>query len=89
MIKIAVGWNPQDDHPMLGSVVDRLIAVDPVVDKATMRRRAGKLFGLWPAIGEQATLDRVRKTVLTPSYRRELTVLARNLRGTDQSAGPG
>ncbi len=34
-------------------------------------------------------MDRVRKAVLTPSYRRELTVLARNLRETDQSTGPG
>ncbi|MEV0367358.1 hypothetical protein [Nocardia fusca] len=48
MIEFAAGWNPQDDHPMLGSVVDRWIAVDPTVDKATMRLRDGKLFEPWP-----------------------------------------
>jgi len=44
-----------------------------------MRWRDGELFGLWPAFGEQATLDRVRAAVRTPQYRRELKVLARDL----------
>jgi hypothetical protein len=44
-----------------------------------LRWRDADLFVLWPAYGEQATRDRVRATVRTPRYRRELTVLARNL----------
>jgi len=78
--------DPITDHPMLGAVVDRLIAVDPTVDKATMRWRDGLLSELWPGIGEKATLDRVRKAVRAPSLRRELTNLARDVR--PRSAAP-
>ena len=79
-VRAASGHNPRRDHPLLAGIVDRIIAVDPASDKATMRWRDAELFGLWPAIGEQATLDRVRAAVRTPCYRRELTVLARELR---------
>lgn len=78
-VRQASGHNPERDHPLLADIVDRIIAVDPTIDKATMRWRDAELFGLWPAYGEQATLDRVRAAVRTPSYRRELTVLARDL----------
>lgn len=78
-VRQASGHNPVRDHPLLGEIVDRIIAVDPTTDKATMRWRDGELFGLWPAYGDQATLDRVRAAVRTPRYRRELTVLARDL----------
>ncbi len=78
-VRAASGHNPDRDHPLLGAVVDRIIAVDPTTDKAVMRWRDGELFGLWPAYGEQATLDRVRAAVRTPQYRRELTTLARDL----------
>ena len=78
-VRQASGHNPERDHPLLGEIVDRIIAVDPTTDKATMRWRDGELFGLWPAYGDQATLDRVRAAVRTPRYRRELTVLARDL----------
>jgi len=78
-VRRAAGRNPTQDHPSLKGIVDRIIAVDPTTDKATMRWRDGELFGLWPAFGEQATLDRVRAAVRTPQYRRELKVLARDL----------
>lgn len=78
-VRQASGHNPARDHPLLGEIVDRIIAVDPTTDKATMRWRDDELFGLWPAYGERATLDRVRAAVRTPRYRRELTVLARDL----------
>lgn len=78
-VRKASGHNPERDHPLLGEIVDRIIAIDPTTDKATMRWRDGELFGLWPAYGDQATLDRVRAAVRTPRYRRELTVLARDL----------
>lgn len=78
-VRLASGHNPERDHPLLGEIVDRIIAVDPATDRATMRWRDAELFGLWPAYGEQATLDRVRAAVRTPSYRRELRVLARDL----------
>lgn len=44
-----------------------------------MRWRDAELFDLWPAYGEQATLDRVRKAGRMPNYRRELMVLARDI----------
>jgi hypothetical protein len=78
-VRLASGHNPERDHPLLGEIVDRIIAVDPTADKAVMRWRDAELFGLWPAYGEQSTLDRVRAAVRTPRYRRELTVLARDL----------
>lgn len=78
-VRAAAGHNPEHDHPLLGEIVDRIIAVDPTTDKATARWRDAELFGLWPAYGEQATLDRVRSAVRTPNYRRELTTLARDL----------
>jgi hypothetical protein len=78
-VRAASDHNPERDHPVLGEIVDRIIAVDPSTDKATMRWRDAELFGLWPAYGEQATLDRVRKAVRTPGYKRELTTLARDL----------
>jgi hypothetical protein len=78
-VRAAAGRNPESDHPMLGGIVDRIIAVDPTTDKATMRWRDAELFGLWPAYGEQATLDRVHSAVRTPSYKRELTTLARDI----------
>lgn len=77
-VREASGHNPERDHPLLGGIVDRIIAVDPTVDKATMRWRDAQLYYLWPAYGEQATLDRVRAAVRTPQYRRDLKVLARN-----------
>lgn len=75
----ATGKDPERNHPALDGIVDRIIAVDPGTDRATMRARDGLLFHLWPAMGEQATLDRVRKAVRTPTIRRELTTLPRNL----------
>jgi hypothetical protein len=78
-VRKASGHNPERDHPLLGGIVDRIIAVNPTADKATMRWRDAELFGLWPAYGEQATLDRVRAAVRTPQYRRELKVLARDV----------
>ena len=78
-LREATGKDPECNHPLLDQTVERIIAVDPATDKATMRARDGLLFSLWPAIGEQATLDRVRKAVRTPNLRRELTTLPRDL----------
>jgi hypothetical protein len=72
----ATGTHPERNHPLLDEIVDRIIAVDPTTDKATMRTRDGLLFSLWPAIGEQTTLDRVRKAVRTPRFRSELMTLS-------------
>ncbi|MCA2210910.1 hypothetical protein [Nocardia rosealba] len=78
-IRQATPHNPERNHPLLDTVVDRLIAIDPTADKAVMRGRDSELFALWPAIGEQSTLDRVRKAVRTPGYKRELTTLPREM----------
>jgi hypothetical protein len=75
----ASGRNPERDHPALGGIVDRIIAVDPTTDRATMRARDGLLFYLWPAYGDKVTLDRARKAVRTPNIRRELTRLPRDV----------
>ncbi|RZS43575.1 hypothetical protein EV193_102555 [Herbihabitans rhizosphaerae] len=76
-VRAASGHNPDRDHPLLDEIVNRIIAVDPTTDKATMRWRDAELFALWPAFGERSTLDRVRAAIRTPRYRRELTKLPR------------
>jgi hypothetical protein len=70
-------WIPARNHPYLNDLVDRIIAVDPSTDRAAMRTRDWLLFSLWPAMGEKATLDRVRKAIRTPQYKRELKLLPR------------
>ncbi|PSK86928.1 hypothetical protein CLV63_13345 [Murinocardiopsis flavida] len=86
-VRAATGDAPERDPPLLGAIVDRIVAVDPATDKDTMRWRDGELFALWPAYGEQATLDRVRKAVRTPYYKRELRRLARDVRGKGPDGG--
>jgi hypothetical protein len=78
-VQDATGKDPERNHPLLDEIVDRIIAVERTTDGATMRMRDWLLFSLWPAIGEQATLDRLRKAVRTPQHRRDLTVLPRDL----------
>jgi hypothetical protein len=78
-VRQASGKDPERDHPYLHELVDRIIAVDPSTDRATMRTRDRLLFSLWPSMGEQATLDRVRKAIRTPQYKRELKLLPRDL----------
>jgi hypothetical protein len=77
-VRAASGDDPERNHPLLDEIVDRIIAVDPTVDKATMRWRDLELYLLWPAFGEQVTLDRVRSAVRTPRFRWDLTTLARD-----------
>lgn len=86
-IRKATPHNPERNHPQLDAVVDRLIAIDPTADKAVMRGRDSELFDLWSAIGEQSTLDRVRKAVRTPAYKRELTILPREIRTNHDRRG--
>ncbi|MFI5910842.1 hypothetical protein [Dactylosporangium sp. NPDC051541] len=76
-VRQASGKDPERNHPYLDELADRIIAVDPSTDRATMRTRDWLLFSLWPAMGEQATLDRVRKAIRTPQYKRELRLLPR------------
>jgi hypothetical protein len=71
--------NPTSEHPLLASTLDRIIAIDPLIDKATMRSRDGLLSRLWPAMAEEETLTRMRKALRTPSLKREFTVLPRNV----------
>lgn len=70
--------SPQLDHPRVGELVDRLVAVDPTIDRETMRTRDSLLSQLWPALGSPETLARVRRAVRTPGLRRELMVLPRD-----------
>jgi hypothetical protein len=76
--RLVIGVAPSATTRSCGGIVDRIIAVDLATDKATMRWRDAELFALWPAYGEQATLDRVRAAARTPRYRRDLMVLARD-----------
>jgi hypothetical protein len=71
---------PAADHPRVAELLDRLTAVDPATDRATMRTRDHLLSALWPALGSTDTLARVRRTVRTPALRRDLTVLPRDVR---------
>jgi hypothetical protein len=70
--------NPTSEHPLLASTLDRIIAIDPLIDKATMRSRDGLLSRLWPAMAEEETLKKMRKALRTPSLKREFSVLPRN-----------
>ncbi len=70
--------SPQLDHPLVEELIDRLLAVDPTIDSATMRIRDSLLSQLWPALGSSETLARIRKAVRTPGLRRELMVLPRD-----------
>ncbi|GAA3277645.1 hypothetical protein GCM10020218_026850 [Dactylosporangium vinaceum] len=78
-VRQAAGKDPASDHPYLPELVDRIIAVDPATDRATMRSRDWLLFSLWPAMGEQATLERARRAIRTPQYKRELHRLPRDV----------
>jgi hypothetical protein len=70
---------PQHDHPRLGELLDAIIAIDPSESKDVMRAREAMLFHSWPAIGDEATLKRVRAALRTPNYKRELSRLARDI----------
>lgn len=78
-LRRAAPWNPTSEHPLLSRTIDRIIAIDPLTDKATMRSRDSLLTGLWPAIADSETLARVRKAIRTPSLKREFSVLPRNV----------
>lgn len=69
---------PAQDHYRVPELVVRLTAIDPTTDKPTMRERDALLAGLWPALGDPATLKSIRRLVRTPMLRRELTVLPRD-----------
>jgi hypothetical protein len=85
----ATPGKPTSEHPLLRQIIDRIIAVDPLIDKATMRSRDLLLARLWPAVAETETLKLVRKAIRTPALKRELTVLPRDVvpdsRGSDPS----
>lgn len=78
-IGIASAPAPRHDHPALAEVLARIEAIDPTVDKATMRIRDSLLFECWYGTGDEATLRRIRSALRTPAYRRELSVLRREL----------
>ena len=71
--------DPTIEHPLLGQIIDRIIAIDPLIDKATMRSRDLLLARLWPVMADVETLKRVRKGIRTPSLKRELTRLPRDV----------
>jgi hypothetical protein len=71
--------NPTSEHPLLRQIIDRIIAIDPLIDKATMRSRDTLLSRLWPAMADVETLKRVRKGIRTPVLKRELTMLPRDV----------
>jgi hypothetical protein len=71
--------DPEQEHPMLPGIVDRLIAVDPTADRATLRSRDALLVATWPAQADADTLARVRRAVRTPDLRAQLTRLPREV----------
>jgi hypothetical protein len=69
---------PDADHPRLGALLDRVIAIDPTESKQVSQSRDAILFASWPAIGDEATLKRVRAAMRTPNYKREFSALKRD-----------
>lgn len=65
------GQGPADDHPDLGWVLERVLALG-VETKAERSERDHLVLGLWPAVGEKATLQRLRAPVSSPGIKREL-----------------
>ena len=63
------------DHELLPGVIDEIISLDPLESKQLSRTRDWLLVECWPAIEEQATLDRVRGAVRAPMWKRELKTL--------------
>jgi hypothetical protein len=78
-LRRAAPWNPTSEHPLLRQIIDRIIAIDPLIDKATMRSRDSLLFSLWPVMADDETLKRVKKGMRTPWLKRELTMLPRDV----------
>ena len=70
----------EQDHPDLGWILDRVLAIDPARSRGDQQARDGMLLGLWPAIGEPGTLARVRKEIRAPRTRKEFgATLARDI----------
>ncbi|MDR0439731.1 MAG: hypothetical protein LBI59_01925 [Candidatus Accumulibacter sp.] len=69
----------QTDHPELGEILARIIAIDPAVSKQQSRQRDGLLLDCWPVVGEPATLKRLRAAIRAPLYRREISGLAKDI----------
>ena len=63
---------PEADHPRLPSLLDEIIALDPTSSRDTMRERNWLLQRLWPAYGDQASIDRAYKAARGPSAKGEL-----------------
>lgn len=69
---------PADDPPDLDAVLSRIIAVDPTSSKQQSQHRDWLLMDCWPLVGNAATLKRVRGAIRAPSYKRELSMLAKD-----------
>jgi hypothetical protein len=78
-LRRAAPRNPTSEHPLLRQIIDRIMSIDPLIDKATMRSRDSLLFGLWPVMADVETLKRVRKGMRTPWMKREFTKLPRDV----------
>ena len=63
---------PAADHPRLPTLLDEIIALDPASSRDTMRERNWLLQRLWPAYGDQASIDRAHKAARGPSAKAEL-----------------
>jgi hypothetical protein len=78
-LRRAAPWHPTSEHPLLKQIIDRILAIDPLIDKATMRSRDSLLFGLWPVMADVETLKRVKKGMRTPWLKRQLTMLPKDV----------
>ncbi len=65
--------DPEVDHPRLPSLLDEIIALDPTSSKDTIRLRNWLLLNLWPAFGDQASLDRAYKAARGPQAKGDLS----------------
>lgn len=75
--------DPEEEDPRVLPLAERIGRLDG--DRGVRRHRDNQLFRLWPVLGDPATLKRVRALVRTPSIRRELTRLPREVTGPGEA----
>lgn len=76
-MRAAAPGAPEQDHPLLAPILERVLAMDPADSKEASRIRDWLLVECWPLIGSGETLARARAAARAPAMRRELTRLRR------------
>ena len=67
-----LAFRGDSQHPALASHIERVAAIDPSVDKKTMRLRDRLLFMLLPGIRTEESFSRLHAAVRTPLLKRDV-----------------